>query len=79
MLSHINVGCGDDITIAELARLVAHAVGYAGKLVQDTSKPDGAPRKLMDSSRLTSLGWQARTPLTQGLAQAYADFLQTTA
>jgi GDP-L-fucose synthase len=75
MLSHINVGCGDDITIAELARLVAHAVGYAGELVQDTTKPDGAPRKLMDSTRLNTLGWHARVDLEQGLAAAYQDFL----
>lgn len=76
MLSHINVGCGDDVTIAELARQVAQAVGYEGQLVQDTSKPDGAPRKLMNSQRLTSLGWCARTPLASGLALAYADFLK---
>lgn len=79
MQSHINVGCGEDITIAELARLVAQAVGYAGELVQDTTKPDGAPRKLMNSERLANLGWRARTPLTTGLQMAYADFLKTTA
>ena len=74
--SHINVGYGDDITIAELAKLVAHAVGYQGELVQDTSKPDGAPRKLMNSQRLTSLAWRPQTTLTQGLPLAYADFLK---
>jgi GDP-L-fucose synthase len=77
MQGHINVGCGEDVTIAELARLVAQAVGYAGELTQDTSKPDGAPRKLMDSERLAQLGWRAQTPLTIGLQQAYADFLAT--
>ena len=76
MQSHINVGCGEDVTIAELARLVAQAVGYTGALAQDTSKPDGAPRKLMNSQRLAGLGWRALTPLTNGLAKAYADFLK---
>jgi len=76
MQSHINVGCGEDITIAELARRVALAVGYTGQLVQDTTKPDGAPRKLMDSQRLASLGWRASIALTTGLQQAYADFLK---
>ncbi len=79
MQSHINVGCGEDITIAELARLVAQAVGYTGELVQDTTKPDGAPRKLMNSERLATLGWRAQTSLTTGLQLAYADFLKTTA
>jgi len=79
MQSHINVGCGEDITIAELAQLVAQAVGYTGELVQDTTKPDGAPRKLMNSQRLANLGWRARTPMTTGLQLAYADFLKTTA
>lgn len=76
MQSHINVGYGDDITIAELATLVAQAVGYQGELVQDTSKPDGAPRKLMNSQRLTSLAWRPQTSLTTGLPLAYADFLK---
>ena len=79
MQSHINVGCGEDITIAELARLVAQAVGYTGELIQDTTKPDGAPRKLMNSERLANLGWRAQTSLTTGLQLAYADFLKTTA
>jgi len=79
MQSHINVGCGEDITIAELARLVAQAVGYTGELIQDTTKPDGAPRKLMNSERLGNLGWRAQTSLTTGLQLAYADFLKTTA
>jgi len=75
MLSHINVGTGEDITIAELGRLVAKVVGYTGEIVQDTSKPDGAPRKLMDVSRLRALGWQPRVGLEEGLALAYRDFL----
>ena len=75
MLSHINVGTGEDITIAELGRLVAKVVGYTGEIVQDTSKPDGAPRKLMDVSRLRALGWQPRVGLEDGLALAYRDFL----
>jgi GDP-L-fucose synthase len=79
MQSHINVGCGEDVTIAELARLVAQAVGYTGALTQDTSKPDGAPRKLMNSQRLEQLGWRAHTSLITGLQQAYADFLKTNA
>jgi GDP-L-fucose synthase len=75
MLSHINVGTGEDITIAELGRLVAKVVGYTGEIVQDPSKPDGAPRKLMDVSRLKALGWQPRVGLEEGLALAYRDFL----
>ena len=75
MQSHINVGYGSDITIAELAQTVGQVVGYQGEIDFDTSKPDGAPRKLMDSSRLKSLGWQAKVSLQDGLAKAYADFL----
>jgi len=78
MLSHINVGYGSDMTIAELARSVGRAVGYTGAITFDTSKPDGTPRKLMDSGRLHSLGWQARVPLNDGLAIAYQDFLTHT-
>ena len=75
MQSHINVGFGSDITIKELAVAVGNAVGYQGLIDFDTSKPDGSPRKLMDSSRLNVLGWQARTALADGLVQAYAAFL----
>jgi GDP-L-fucose synthase len=75
MLSHINVGSGHDITIAELAQEVAQTVGYAGTITFDTSKPDGTPRKLMDSSRLNALGWHAQTSLEAGLQVAYQDFL----
>jgi len=74
MLSHINVGCGYDITIKELAELVGKTIGYQGEIVFDPSKPDGTPRKLMDSSRLKALGWQATVTLEEGLSLAYADF-----
>lgn len=76
MQSHLNVGYGSDVTIADLARAVGTAVGYAGAISFDPSKPDGAPRKWMDSSKLNALGWQAKTPLAEGLATAYQDFLQ---
>ena len=76
MQSHINVGFGEDITIKELALAVGKTVGYPGVISFDTSKPDGSPRKLMDSSRLNALGWQAKVGLAQGLALAYADFLK---
>lgn len=76
MQSHINVGCGQDITIAEVAQAVSQAVGYVGRIALDPSKPDGAPRKLMDSSRLNALGWRAKVDLAQGLARAYQDFLR---
>jgi GDP-L-fucose synthase len=76
MLSHINVGFGEDLSIADLARTVAQVVGYQGDLRFDTSKPDGTLRKLMDSSRLRSLGWTPDIPLAAGLAGAYQDFLE---
>jgi GDP-L-fucose synthase len=72
-LSHINVGYGSDVTIAELAQTVARVVGYQGRVTFDTSKPDGAPRKLMDSGRLNAMGWNARVGLEQGLTLAYED------
>lgn len=75
MQSHINVGFGSDVTIAELATAVAKATGYQGKIDFDPSKPDGAPRKWMDSSRLNQLGWTAKIELAQGLQKAYQDFL----
>jgi GDP-L-fucose synthase len=78
MLSHINVGFGSDITIAELALKVGASVGYTGAIEFDSSKPDGAPRKWMDSGRLNALGWQPRVNLTQGLALAYQDFISKT-
>ena len=79
MLSHINVGFGSDVTIQELAVAVGLAVGYQGRIEFDASKPDGAPRKWMDSSRLNALGWQARVGLAQGLALAYEDFMKHSA
>jgi len=75
MLSHINVGSGTDVTIRELAETVARVTGFAGRLVFDADKPDGAPRKLMDVSRLARLGWQATIPLEQGIAETYRWFL----
>ena len=76
MQSHINVGFGSDVTIAELAYAVCAAVGYKGKIGFDPSKPDGAPRKWMNSSRLEKLGWHAQTSLERGLSEAYADMQQ---
>ena len=70
----VNIGVGEDVTIAELAALVARVVGYAGAIVYDTSKPDGTPRKLMDVARMRSAGWQARTALEDGLRVAHAEF-----
>jgi len=72
----INVGSGQEVTIRELAETVAEVVGFQGNLVFDTSKPDGTPRKLLDVSRLTELGWKARTTLREGTKKAYADFLK---
>ena len=74
MLSHINVGCGEDLTIRELADTIAEVVGYEGRLEYDATKPDGTPRKLMDSSKLKSLGWQPTISLREGLTRAYKDF-----
>ena len=76
--SHINVGFGSDVTIAQLAHAVGKVVGYQGEITFDSSKPDGAPRKLMDSSRLNALGWNAKVDLEAGLRLAYQDFLQKT-
>jgi GDP-L-fucose synthase len=71
----INIGCGEDQTIAELARAVASVVGFRGSLEFDTSKPDGTPRKLLDAARLKALGWSPRIGLAEGIAAAYQDFL----
>src|SRR5215467_1979339 len=71
----LNVGTGQDITIAQFARLVADVVGYHGRFVFCTSRPDGAPQKLLNVSELTRLGWRAKTPLREGIAATYADFL----
>ena len=75
MQSQINVGYGGDIQIAELAQVVSEIVGYQGEIIYDLSKPDGAPRKWMDSTRVNHLGWQAKTDLRSGLSMAYQDFL----
>jgi GDP-L-fucose synthase len=74
-LQFLNIGTGEDITIADFARLVAEVVGFSEKIEFDVSRPDGAPRKLLDVSRINALGWRARTPLRQGLQQMYADFI----
>lgn len=76
MLSHINVGCGYDVTIKELAQTIAAVIGYQGAIVFDTNKPDGTPRKLMDSNLLKALGWQPKVGLQVGLEKAYEDFLK---
>ena len=75
----VNIGTGTDLTIAELAALVAQVVGYRGEIVYDPSQPDGTPRKLMDVSLLNAAGWKASTELEDGLRRAYADFVSAQA
>lgn len=75
MLSHINIGSGDDLSIAELAMTIREVVGFSGHIEFDATKPDGTPRKLMDVSRLHSFGWAPRVGLREGLSLAYQDFL----
>lgn len=75
----VNVGCGEDVAISELADLVKSVVGYQGRVLFDATKPDGAPRKLLDSSRLTRLGWRAQIPLRTGIETTYRWFLENTA
>jgi GDP-L-fucose synthase len=75
MLSHINIGTGEDITIRELAHTISDVIGYRGNIEYDANKPDGTPRKLMDVTRMRNLGWQPRVGLHEGLRLAYADFL----
>ena len=75
MLSHINVGYGTDVTIKALAQTISEVVGYQGRIGFDATKPDGPARKLMDSGRLNSLGWQAQVNLKEGLTKAYQDYL----
>ena len=77
MQSHINVGFGSDITINELTKLIASIIGYSGDIVFDATKPDGAPRKWMDSSRLSKLGWVASTEIEGGIKSAYLEFTQS--
>ncbi|HRP12658.1 MAG TPA: GDP-L-fucose synthase, partial [Terricaulis sp.] len=76
---HVNVGCGADVTIAELAQLAADAVGFTGAITKDLSKPEGAPRKLLDIARLSALGWAPRIDLPAGLHDAYRWFLENRA
>jgi GDP-L-fucose synthase len=78
MLSHINVGVGDDVTIRELAEIIGTIVGYAGRIVFDSTKPDGAPRKLLQSKRLADLGWTPSISLSEGLKATYLSFLSET-
>ena len=78
-LPFVNVGCGKDSTIRDLAGLVAEVVGYRGKIVWDRSRPDGTPRKLLDVSRLNGLRWSFETDLRRGLRQTYQWYLAATA
>ena len=73
---HINCGSGSEISIREIAEMVGRAVGYSGRIVFDSSKPDGTPRKLMDSSRLRALGWRPEISIEDGIAGAYRWFLE---
>ena len=77
MLSHVNIGTGADVTIKELSETIRNVVEFSGELVFDQSKPDGTPRKLLDVSLISKLGWHASVPLEAGLARSYADFLST--
>ncbi|HEU0265493.1 MAG TPA: hypothetical protein VFR01_07195 [Geobacterales bacterium] len=72
----VNVGTGEDLTIAELAEMMREVVGFSGRLVYDAAKPDGTPRKLLDVSRLQKLGWQPRIPLRQGIEGTYGWFVE---
>lgn len=72
----VNIGCGSDLSIYDLAHTVARCVGYEGEIRWDRTKPDGTPRKLMDSSRLFGLGWKPQIDLEAGIAAAYEDFLK---
>ena len=74
--SHINVGCGADMTILELASRIAGVVGFRGDIATDPSKPDGTPRKLLDVSKLSGLGWKPKIPLEEGIASTYRWFLE---
>jgi GDP-L-fucose synthase len=79
MLSHLNIGCGQDISIFELAQIVANVTGFKGRIITDPSMPDGTMQKLMDSSRLVNLGWSTQISLQQGLTQTYQWFLENVA
>ena len=73
---HVNVGTGTDVSIAELAEIVAKVVGYDGPVVWDRNKPDGTPRKLLDVRKINELGWEASIPLDEGIASTYRWFLE---
>ena len=73
----VNVGAGSEISIRDLARTIQHVVGYKGRVVHDTSKPDGTPRKLLDVSRLNALGWHSSIPLEEGIRQTYEWYLRS--
>jgi nucleoside-diphosphate-sugar epimerase len=75
MLSHINVGTGRDVSIADLAQTIAQVTGFEGRISFDATKPDGTPRKLLDVSRLTNMGWKACVPLEEGVRHTYGWFL----
>ena len=75
-ITHLNVGSGKDITISDLAKMISEIVGYEGKIVYDSSKPDGTPRKLMDVTRINNLGWKYRTGLADGITKTYEWFLK---
>lgn len=77
--SHVNVGCGDDVSIRELAALIAEIIGYTGGFRYDTAKPDGVPRKLLDTTKLAAMGWYPSIQLREGLADAYRWFLRNAA
>ena len=76
MCSHLNVGCGEDVSILELATLIKEIVGFKGKIELDTTKPDGMPRKLLNVSKINSLGWKAETDLASGISETYQWFLE---
>ena len=78
-MSHINIGTGEDLSILELAQLVSEVVGYRGAIRCDASKPDGAPRKLLDITRIRALGWVPQVHLREGIERAYRDFLSRAA
>ena len=76
MLSHINIGTGADVTIRELADIIQAVIVFKGRIRFDSNKPDGAPRKLMDVSKIKSLGWKQKTNLSDGIYFAYKDFVE---
>ena len=75
MQSHLNVGSGYDISIEDLAKKISKVIGYKGEIKFDKNNPDGAPRKLMNSSKINQLGWKSKTSLNKGLKRTYKDFL----